>query len=399
MRIFLVGFLFLITATVFAAPNLVNYQGVLTDSSGAPVTNAGQAMTFRLYDAPTAGKLLWEETRAVAVQNGSYSLLLGSVTPFPADLFQSDGLWLEIIVGGEVLGSRQQLASVPYALQAGRLAPGVMSCLPDVFINCYSGPAGTRGVGLCRAGERVCGPDGLFSDCQGEVVPVTETCDGQDNDCDAVTDEGCPCNYNGDPDGVCGSAMVNATTGTCDAPTGYESVESTCDGQDNDCDGMVDEGCSCNYNGDPDGVCGTAVINVTTGICDAPTGYESVESTCDGQDNDCDGMVDEGCPCNYYADPDGVCGTAVINVTTGTCDAPIGYESVESTCDGLDNDCDAVVDEGCSCNYNGDPDGVCGTAVINATTGACNAPIGYESVETTCDGLDNDCDGMVDEGC
>ncbi|WP_158247293.1 tail fiber domain-containing protein [Geothermobacter hydrogeniphilus] len=115
------SFLLVITllgTSAFAAPNLINYQGVLTDSSGAPITNSGQAMTFRLFDAATGGTQLWEEVRTVDVQNGSYNLLLGSVTPFTTNLFQNDNLWLEIGVAGEVLGGRQRLASVPYALRA-----------------------------------------------------------------------------------------------------------------------------------------------------------------------------------------------------------------------------------------------------------------------------------------
>ena len=60
----------LVCAPALAAPNLINYQGVLTDNLGAPVTNVSQPMTFRLYDAETVGNLLWEEPRTVDVQNG-----------------------------------------------------------------------------------------------------------------------------------------------------------------------------------------------------------------------------------------------------------------------------------------------------------------------------------------
>lgn len=69
MKIKIILLFLLMAVNAAAAPNLINYQGVLTDSTGAPVANATQAMTFRLYDAETAGTLLWEEGRTVDVQN------------------------------------------------------------------------------------------------------------------------------------------------------------------------------------------------------------------------------------------------------------------------------------------------------------------------------------------
>jgi hypothetical protein len=56
---------------------------------------------------------------------------------------------------------------------------------------CYTGPPGTAGVGSCREGTRSCTPDGVFGDCERQVLPVTEGCNGLDDDCDGVADEGC----------------------------------------------------------------------------------------------------------------------------------------------------------------------------------------------------------------
>ena len=50
-------------------PRLVNYQGVLTDDMGAVVSDGSYNMTFRLYDAPSGGSHLWEETIAVNVSS------------------------------------------------------------------------------------------------------------------------------------------------------------------------------------------------------------------------------------------------------------------------------------------------------------------------------------------
>ncbi len=57
---------------------------------------------------------------------------------------------------------------------------------------CYSGKAGTKGVGLCIGGKRGCKADASFGPCVGEVVPAqAELCNGKDDTCDGKTDGGC----------------------------------------------------------------------------------------------------------------------------------------------------------------------------------------------------------------
>lgn len=106
-----------------AVPHLINYQGRLTDSSGTPL-NGSYSLTFRIYDAETAGNLLWEETHSgVVIQKGIFSVLLGSVKNLD-DLPFNKQYYLEIKVGNEVLSPRQIIASAAYAI-AG-VPPGVI---------------------------------------------------------------------------------------------------------------------------------------------------------------------------------------------------------------------------------------------------------------------------------
>jgi len=98
-----------------SVPALLNYQGYLaTADSGA--VNETLAMTFRLFDSAEGGTQLWSETHpAVVVNNGGFTLLLGSVTPFPADLFDGSILYLQMEVGSEIFSPRKTIVSVAYS--------------------------------------------------------------------------------------------------------------------------------------------------------------------------------------------------------------------------------------------------------------------------------------------
>jgi hypothetical protein len=160
-----------------------------------------------------------------------------------------------------------------------------------------------------------------------------------DNDCDGLVDEGCP-----PPSTVCG---VNASQTDC--PSCANPGLEICDGKDNDCDNLVDEGCP------------TTCANKQAEICD-------------GKDNDCDGRIDDDCPPACLKAPE-IC-DGVDNDCDGQVDEGCGKKMCTpyvETCNMLDDDCDGEVDEGCV---------------------TCPNP-----TNEICDGVDNDCDGEIDEGC
>jgi hypothetical protein len=95
----------------------VNYQGRLADHSGNPL-NGTYGMTFSLWDAATAGNLVWgpESHAAVPVSQGLFSVGLGSQTTggIPTSAWNGDR-YLQITVGGENLSPRELIRSVPIA--------------------------------------------------------------------------------------------------------------------------------------------------------------------------------------------------------------------------------------------------------------------------------------------
>ncbi|MDF1561750.1 MAG: MopE-related protein [Deltaproteobacteria bacterium] len=283
---------------------------------------------------------------------------------------------------------------------------------------------GTTG-GVCKTGTEEC-LGGLWGACSG-VEPSDELCDGLDNDCDGQTDVGVDpigCFFNL---GVCAGAQVacnQGVFGSCMEAYGvdYQPVETLCDGKDNDCDGLTDE----DADGNPltrlcanqKGVCAGSITACSGGgypTCDASnftansSDYDATgDATCDGLNNDCDDLTDEdyvpttGC---HALGTDGVCADAVSVCAGGvvTCPDPLNFEADETSCDGLNNDCDTETDENCGCTV-GDPDQACGSdegecvagtqACVAGTWGTCS---GTGPAAEACDGLDNDCDTLTDE--
>ena len=101
-----------------AIPEVINFQGILTDGGGMVMEDGTYVVTFRLYDVPSGGSSLWEETHgAVTVTKGIFNVMLGSVVSF--DLAFDTQYFLGISVeGGPELIPRVYLSSNAYSLGA-----------------------------------------------------------------------------------------------------------------------------------------------------------------------------------------------------------------------------------------------------------------------------------------
>jgi hypothetical protein len=123
------GLASLVPLAVAAPPQTINYQGVLTNLAGAPVTSPPAVnMTFSLFPDQNPGSPLWSETQSVTVTNGQFNVMLGSGTLVAgaplASLAFDVPYYLEVQVGSEKLSPRTPLSATPYAFRAMKLDSG-----------------------------------------------------------------------------------------------------------------------------------------------------------------------------------------------------------------------------------------------------------------------------------
>jgi cysteine-rich repeat protein len=282
-------------------------------------------------------------------------------------------------------------------------------------------------------------------------APGIDMCDSKDNDCDPATPDGFSEQWYGDScDGFLDADFCKEGGYICEnamqvcVDTSGESVE-VCDGQDNDCDGLTDEsgaiGESTWYaDGDADSY---GNINKSIQACNQPESYVSdstdcndantaihpgATEVCDEVDNNCNGSVDEGVKTTYYADNDidkygdplsskEYCPASVPadfvtdNTDCNDKNATIHPKAAEFPDDDIDQDCDGF--DAVTCYVDNDKDGFGSKTTIISSDGKCltsrsesdndhdcndsDSVINPNGVEV-CNGADDDCDGSTDEG-
>ncbi len=327
------------------------------------------------------------------------------------------------------------------------------------------------GVGALKTGEG-CNPPptgtvstpGDCNDNDAQVKPgASETCNGVDDDCDGAPDDGLTFqDFYTDSDGDGFGAPASAPTNSCQAalagkapnrtdcddvnPTVKPGAAELCNKVDDNCDGQVDNGIAfLSYYPDVDGdsygsagataesSCAPVAGKVTNNSdCDdnSPTVKPGAPETCNTQDDDCDGQVDEGLTfATYYVDADGdgagaagsagvsscslVAGRVTNNLDCNDANAAIKPSAPEA-CNGVDDNCNGTADDGLTFSQyftDGDGDGYGASAA--SPQSACAPVVGKVTNNTDCNdanpgikpgatelcnGVDDNCVGGADDG-
>ncbi|MDQ3177102.1 MAG: MopE-related protein [Actinomycetota bacterium] len=279
----------------------------------------------------------------------------------------------------------------------------------------YVSSSTSCGVGACGAsGATSCVSGAVVDSCApGTPAASDSTCDGIDDDCSGVADEDYVSSSTSCGVGACGatgatSCVSGAVVDSCSPGTPAAS-DATCDGIDDDCSGIADEDYVSSSTSCGVGACGAtgATSCVSGAVVDscAPGTPAASDATCDGIDDDCSGTADED-----YVSSSTSCGVGACGATGATsCEsgavvdscAPGAPAASDATCNGIDDDCSGVADEdyvpsATSCGV-----GACGatgatSCVSGAVVDSCS-PGTPAASDATCDGIDDDCSGVVDD--
>lgn len=378
-----------------AVPKKINYQGYITNSEGIPLAGNIE-MTFSIYETYAGGVPVWTETLSVEVTDGIINIILGESNPL--DPLTDKQYYLGIKVGtDDEMTPRRTLASVISSIFAEKAVIAnqiAITCeVGQLLMQTNSGWAcGSLSGSTCNHGDSVLCYTGAA---------------------DTMNKGACKtgyryCNPNGMGYGECIGDVVPQSE--------------ICDNKDNDCNGVVDDGIaatstSCGVggcastgqmfcqNGNMINTC--AIKNIQQ---EGPLGHPSCS---DGVDNDCDGLTDTAdysclntwCVDNDYdgygANGDTFCPNGSAN-DCNDYDVNINPGKKDANCNGIDDNCNGQIDEGYLPTSTNCGIGVCSSTGHNicqngSIINICTPKTPTENKEATCsDNIDNDCDGKKD---
>jgi len=265
---------------------------------------------------------------------------------------------------------------------------------------------GASNIAPCAFGVTTCQMGAIV--CVGNVDPTPEICNGVDDNCNSMIDDnavgaGAACGVT--DTGPCQKGTIQCVGGSLSCVGNIDPTAETCNGADDDCDGTVDNnvpgvGAQCGQSNTAP--CSFGSMQCQNGSMLCVGAVNPTAEICNNIDDNCNGVVDDG------AQGAGVsCGLSnTFPCTFGTMQCQAGQlhcvgniDPAAEVCDGVDNDCNGVIDN--------NPSGV-GGQCGQSNTGACKfgafqcqggslVCVGAVNPQPeTCNGLDDDCNGTVD---
>ncbi|MSP15958.1 MAG: choice-of-anchor D domain-containing protein, partial [Myxococcales bacterium] len=269
---------------------------------------------------------------------------------------------------------------------------------------------------LCVEGVTACGAG--FLGCSDSTATTTDLCNGLDDDCNPSTTDGSAepvlgASCDGADTDLCAEGTRACTAGVLACNDAPGPALDLCNGDDDDCNAVTPDGSGDPLVGAPcdgaDGdLCIEGVFACAGGTLACTDASATTTDLCNGDDDDCNSGTSDGsgesvlgAPCDG-ADAD-LCADGATICVAGTLGCADSLASALDLCNGVDDDCDPATLDGSADPRTGGPcDGVdgdvCAEGLYDCTAGVMTCSDATATTAETCDGRDEDCDSVIDDG-
>jgi hypothetical protein len=313
-----------------------NASAIMAQLATAPPTAGNYTPMYQSLDVAGADTSLQDKTY------GNSIILITDGWQW-CDPYDSSTRFLPVTSAATIAAASINLYVVGFGDSVDALTLNKMADAAGTKIDASCNPASSNYLATNNCYYQANNPTDLLAALKKIALAITaEKCDGVDNDCNGLVDDGLTQSCST----ACGSGFETCTAGTWGGCTATQPTTEVCDGVDNDCDGTIDEGCSC-VNGKTracgvnKGECKQGTQTCSSGTWSTCTGGVSATTEiCDGKDNDCDGKIDEDLTraCTTK------CGSGTEKCVSGSWTGCTAKKPTTEICDGIDNDCDGTVD-------------------------------------------------------